>query len=225
MRHSFLPFALVSLGFTMILLSIAMPLFEWQISEIVTDFPPIYEVHVSPSPWTARFGDSFSDDLYVYRKVSVLKDSLECYNKDINLNIKRAPKDEALEQVWLNIYKNISWLFGWSLIEIVLSVLYIWWFMIWYKGNSFWKSIGLTIFAIFIFLNLIPRLADPLFPRFYYGAVDCYHGTIAFNAALSKTHYETPIILLVGIVLEFGALVIMLRQITKAIIESKKSSA
>jgi hypothetical protein len=224
MRHSFLPFVLASLGFTIILLSIAMPLFEWQISEIVTDFPPIYEVHVFP-PWTARFGESFDDDLYLYRKISVLKDRRECYNEDINVVFRRSQKDDALEQKWLNVYKSFSWLPGWSLIEIVLSVLYIWWFIIWYKRQSFWKAMGLTVFAGFVFLNLIPRLMGPLSPNNFHGAVDCFNSTIAFNASLSEIHYETPVILLIGILLECGALVIMVRQIIKAIIERKKTSA
>jgi len=224
MRNSFLPFALASLGFTIILLSLAMPSFEWQISGIVTDFPPIYDVDLFP-PWTARFGESFDDDLYLYRQVSVLKDRRACYNEDINIVYRRSQKDDALEQKWLNVYTSFSWLPGWSLIEIVLSVLYIWWFIIWYKHKSFWKAIGLTILAVFVFLNLIPRLIGPLSPYTFPGIVNCYHGTITFNAALSKIHYETPIFLLLGILLEFGALVIMLRQITKAIIERKKTSA
>jgi hypothetical protein len=199
----------------------ALPLFEWKISEIVTNFPSNYEVHIFPSPWRARFGDSFDDDSYLYKNISVLLDRRGCYNEDINLVIRRAQKDEALEHVWLNIYKNISWLFGWSLIEIFLSILYIWWFMVWHR-HSFGKAISLTMLAVFIFLNLIPRLAGPLFPRYSTGIVDCFHGTITFDAVLSEIHYETPIILLIGILLEFGALVTMLYHIGRSVADRKR---
>ncbi len=222
MRHSFLPFALVSLGFAMLLFALAMPLFEWRISEIVTDFPSIYEVHIFP-PWTARFGESINDDSYRYRKVSVLKDKKECYNEDIKLVIRRSQKDEDSEQVWLNIYKSISWSSRWSLIEIVLSIMYIWWFVIWYKHQSFWKASSLTILAVFIFLNLIPRLTGPLFPYTFPGIVDCYDGTITFNASLSKIHYEMPIVFFMGLLMELGALAIMVQHIIKAIIERKSA--
>jgi len=125
--------------------------------------------------------------------------------------------------MWLNFYtKNISWLAGWSLTEIILSVLYIWWFVIFYNRYSFWKAIGLTVFVLFIFLNLIPRLTSPLFPGFHPGEVDCYPGTITFIAALSKIHYETPIVMLVGVLLELGALGIMLHQVIRTIIERNK---
>jgi hypothetical protein len=201
----------------------ARPLFEWRISDIVTDFPPNYEIHIFPSPWRARFGDSFNDDLYIYKNVSVLVDRKDCYNEDINVIIGRTQKDETLEDVWLNIYKNVSWLFAWSLIEVFLTILYIWWFMIWHR-HSFLKAIGLTILAIFIFLNLIPILANPLFlPRYFPGLVDCYPGTITFNAVLLEMYYETPIILLVGVLLEFEALVMMLYQVKQAVVDRNES--
>lgn len=222
MRQSFLPFILVSAGFSLFLLGMAMPLLEWQISKIGTDFPPIYEVHVHSSPWTARFGESFDEDSYLYRNISVLKDRQECFNEDINLVVRRSQKDEAIEQRWLNMSNNISWLPGWSLIESGLAILYIWWFVIWYKHQSVWQAIGLTILAVFIFLNLIPRLTGPLFPHTFLGAVDCDHGTITFSATLLKTHYGTPIVLFMGILAELGALVIMIREITGALIETKK---
>ena len=222
MRRSFLPYILAILGFATILWAMTRPLFEWQINDIATDFPQNYEVNVFPSPWTARFGDSFNDDLYIYKNVSVLVDRKHCYDEDINVVIGRVQKDKTLEDVWLNIYKNISWLFGWSLIEVLFSVLYVWWYMVWYR-HSFGKAIGLTALAVFIFLNLIPRLASPLFPRYFPGSMDCYQGTITFNAVLLEMHYETPIILLVGVLLEFGALVMMLYQVRQAVVDRNKS--
>lgn len=225
MRRSFLPYTLAILGFATILWAMTLPLFEWQITDIITDFPSNYEIHIFPSPWMARFGDSMNDDLYLHKNLSVLVDRKDCYNKDISLVIDRTQRDETLENVWLSIYNNISWLFGWSLIEVLLSVLYIWWFMIWHR-YLFGKAIGLSILAFFIFLNLIPRLFNPLFfPRYFSGVVDCFHGTISFSAALSEIHYGTPIILLVGVLLECGALVIMLREIRQAIVDRKRSES
>lgn len=221
MRRSFLPYILAILGFATILWGMTRPLLEWQINDIATDYPQNYEVNVFPSPWTARFGDSFNDDLYVYKNVSVLVDRKHCYDEDINVVIGRVQKDKALEAAWLNIYKNISWLFGWSLIEVLFSVLYIWWYVVRYR-YSFGTAIGLTALAVFIFLNLIPRLASPVFPRYFPGSVECYQGTITFNAVLLEIHYETPIILLVGVLLEFGALVMMLYQVRQAVVDRNK---
>lgn len=222
MRRSFYPYILAILGFATILWAMTRPLFEWQINDIATDYPQNYEVNIFPSPWTARFGDSFNDDLYVYKNVSVLVDRKHCYDEDINVVIGRVQKDKALEAAWLNFYKNISWLFGWSVIEVLFSVLYIWWYVVRYR-HSFGTAIGLTALAVFIFLNLVPRLAGPLFPRYFPGSVDCYHGTITFTAVLLEIHYETPIILLVGVLVELGALVMMLYQVRQAVVGSNKS--
>lgn len=225
MRRSFLPYILAILGSATILWAMTIPLFEWQITDIVSDFPTNYEIRIFPSPWQARFGDSINNDVYLHKNISVLVDRKDCYNDDISVVIERTQKDERLENVWLSIYMNTKWLLGWSLIEVLLSVLYIWWFMIWHK-HSFGKTIGLSILAVFIFLNLIPRLFNPLFfPRYFAGVVDCYHGTISLNVLLSEIHYETPIILLLGVLLECGALVIMLREIRQAIRDRKRSES
>jgi hypothetical protein len=45
-----------------------------------------------------------------------------------------------------------------------------------------------------------------------------------FNVGLSKVHYEMTIVLFLGICLGLAALVVILRQIIKAIIERKESS-
>jgi hypothetical protein len=63
MRRSLLPLILSSLGFIMIRFVINMPLLDWQVSEIVTDFPPAYEVNIASSPWIASLGDALDDVL------------------------------------------------------------------------------------------------------------------------------------------------------------------
>ena len=54
-----------------------------------------------------------------------------------------------------------------------------------------------------------------------FGFLDCY-GTLTFAVALSKVHYETFVILLIGILLELGGIVVILRQIMKAITNRKE---
>lgn len=57
-----------------------------------------------------------------------------------------------------------------------------------------------------------------------FGKLECYHGTITFNVALSNVHYETPIVLLLGILFELGALGVILHPIVTAVIQTRESS-
>jgi len=111
-------------------------------------------------------------------------------------------------------------------LEISLAGIYIWWFTIWYK-RPIWKALVLAVVftgvAVFIFI-VLTQIVRPFLWRVgaspeYFGTLDCYSGTVTFNVALSKVHYEMPILLFAGILLELGALGIMVRQIIKAIIE------
>jgi len=153
-------------------------------------------------------------------------DGKGCLKEDLTFIVRRSAQDNSWDQTWLNIYKNTSWLSGWSWIEVILSSIYILWFVLWSKQGRVLQAIILTGIAVILFLNLtqILRLVAPFPYPHYFGTVNCYHGTITFNAILSKIHYETLSILLVGILSEFGVLFLMLRQITKAIIERKKTS-
>jgi len=215
---------LASLGYVILLLVAVMPLFEWQISDMTTDFPPAYRVYITPSPWRASFGQSLDDGSYVFRKVYVQKDNKSCRKEEMNFTVTRLENDDAVERAWLNVYKNISWLFQWDWIGIVLSLMYIWWFTIWYAHRTAFHAIILTGIAVFIFVFLtqIARLAGPLYIPSYFGRADCY-GAVTFNARLSKIHYETLLILFAGILLEVGALGVMLRQIVSTVIERKKA--
>jgi len=56
----------------------------------------------------------------------------------------------------------------------------------------------------------------------YLGSLWCLQG--AFNAELSKIHYETLLVLFAALLAEVGAIVVMLRQIIKAIMQRKESS-
>lgn len=225
MYKSLFPFLLASLGFAMIVLASAVPLLEWQISDFAADFPSTYEVVVSPSPWIARLGDSLNDGSYVFGEVSVSMDGKGCLKEDLTFIVRRSAQDKSLDQIGLNIYKNISWLSGWSWIEVILASIYILWFALWSKQGRALYAIILTGIAIILFLNLteILRIVAPFPYPHYFGTVNCYHGTITFNAVLSEIHHETPVILLTGILLEFGALVVMLRQIRQVVVQRQRS--
>jgi len=196
-----------------------MPLFEWQTSEIVTDFPSTYKDPILPSLWKAKFGQSLDD----IRELPISKDGKSsCLSEGLKFVVRRSRNDETVDRVLLNVYKNISWLFEWSWIVVVLSIIYMWWSIFWYKHGTAFHALLFTGIALFICLLLsqIVRLVGPVIPP-YFRIVEC-HGTVTFNAVLSKVHYETLIVLFVGILLELGALGVMLRQIIKAVIERKR---
>jgi hypothetical protein len=100
------------------------------------------------------------------------------------------------------------------------------WFPLWSNQGRALHAFILTGIAVFLFLNLtqILRLFR-LFPfSDYFGIVDCYHGAVTFHASLARVHYETPILLFVGIMLELGVIGVMARQIIKAVTERKRGA-
>lgn len=226
------PFILASLGFTLIALAINMPLFEWQVSEIVTDLPS--EVHINPS-WTTKLGDSLesgsynaSDGSYIFDQVLVPKNGNSCSPEQLTSVVRRSRSDEMLERIALNVNQRIVlWLTGLTRTgQITMGVLlflcgiYIWWFTIWYN-RSITEAFIPTVVAV-ILLGFLINVWRILVPET--GVFVCrpwLHGTVTFNAKLSKVHYETLVVLLTGILLELGALGVMLRQIIKAVVERK----
>lgn len=201
----------------MIVLATARPLFEWQISELVTDFPPTHQVYISPFPWKAQLVDSIEDGSFVFKKIFISRDNKSCLKEDLHLVVNRSPKDKFIEQVWLDIYSSTSWLLGWSWIEVMLCAIYILWFTIWYKQGTAFHAVILIVISLYFFLNLtqILRIVAPL-SHPYIGRVDCYHGTVTFTAVLSRVYYGTPILLLVGILSELGGMVVIVYQIMMA---------
>lgn len=224
--RSLLPFILASLGFAIILSTTNMPLFEWQISGIVTDFPSTYDVNIEPSPWTAHLGDSLDDGSYIFSEVFVQKDGKTCSKEDLNFVVRRSQSDEALERVLNFNQKNTLWLFEWNMIDLILSGIYIWWFTIWYEHRSVSFAVIFTMIAVFIFIfltQIVREIAGPLNHIAYFGTMNCA-GTVSFNAVLSKVHYETLAVLFAGTLLELGALGVMVRQVMKAIVERRSGS-
>ena len=231
MYRGLLPNILVSLGLAIILLGTSLPILEWQIGDIVADYPPTYEVHAQSSPWKTRLGDSLDRGIFVsVGKFFVSQNGRECSLKSVNFIVERSQKDEEIEHLILSIDKNIMLLIEWIPGGFILSVIYIWWFTLWNK-RPVWKAIVLafvfTIIAgiIYVEITQIFRLLLPrVVPLASAGTLDCYDGTLTFSAVLSKIHYETLAVLFIGIILEAGALVIILRNIIKAVFERKRAS-
>lgn len=225
MYKSLIPFILSSLGFSMIVLGIlVMPFFEWQITDFTTNFPSTYEIYHLPFPWRAKLGDSFDDNLYSFSRISVSKDGRNCFKEDLNFVVNRSEIDKAVEHKWLNIKEDISWLVGWSVIEIALASFYILWFGLWYRKGSAVQTIVLLGVALCSFIYLVTFLNSTgrFIPHQYLGLVNCDIGTVTFTARLSKLHYETLVVLAIGIFAEVGALWIVVRQIRMAALERKK---
>lgn len=228
--RSLLPFILATLGFTLAALATAMPLFEWQISEIVTNLPP--EVHINPSPWVTKSGESLDDASYIFYQIRVLKNRISCRPDKLNYTVMRSRNDQALEQLALDVnQKVLSWLSVWDMIGLVLLLcgLYIWWFEIWYK-RPISEAVILTAIAM-MFYYVLMQILRSLLAKVGLGP-GCseimevsvpYYGTLTFSARLSRVHYKTLFVLFVGVLSELGALYMMLRQIVRAVRERKKS--
>jgi hypothetical protein len=139
--------------------------------------------------------------------------------------VNRSQSDKALEHIWLNIKEDISWLVAWSLIEIALSGFYILWFGLWYRKGSALQTIVLLgiVLCSFIYLVTFLNSAGRFIPHQYLGLVDCDSGTVAFTAKLSKIHYETLVVLAIGMSGELGALWIMVRQMIMAARERREN--
>src|ERR671919_419558 len=99
MHRSLLPLILASLGFFIIRFVINMPLLEWQVSEIVTDFPSTYEVETHPSPWTANLGDSLDNGSYILQEIRVIGDGSFCRKENLNFIVTRSHNDEIVERL------------------------------------------------------------------------------------------------------------------------------
>ena len=231
--QSLFPFILATLGCFLVLVGGDMPLFEWQIHKLIEDFAPTYKVYIAPSPWTAYLGDSLDDRRYMFHNISVVRSGMSCLGGDFDFTANRSAEDKAFERVFnmnMNV-ENLLWLLKWGFAEIGLTILYIWLFLIWNEGRRGWVyALAQTAIAgfSFLFISVTTRmLAGPF--RFSpgiaedYGLLDCY-GKLTFAVALSKVHYETFVIVLIGILLELGGMVVILRQTMKAIVHKRESA-
>ena len=127
----------------------------------------------------------------------------------------------------VNANGNVPWLISSSFIVVILSGIYIWWLLVWHDQHPISSAIAPIVISVVFFRLLIavlrlvgPRLSAPQ----YLMISDQCQGALTLNARLSKIHYETLIILILGILGELSALGIMLRQFIRAIIQGKESS-
>ena len=226
MSRGIIPFILALAGLSIISFAAINQLFEWQISEVVTD-PPTYEVSMSASSWVAWFGDSLHDKPYVFRELRVSENGETCSVNDLSIVVNRSRKDELLERLSLTRLLNIQskqWVMGWILIEIALSAIYNLWFIIWHERRAFYAIIFLVLGIVSYCFVLAPavRVLAP-YIGFHNGSAPC-QGTITFNAQLLKVSYWVPILFLAGIFAEIAALAMMIREIMVTISKRKESS-
>jgi hypothetical protein len=222
--RSIIPFILANLGITFIVAAIYMPVFEWQISEVITSFPSTYKVDKHPSTVTARLGDSLDDKSFVFRRFYVSLDNRYCSAGNMNSVVKRSWNEAVLERIllWSNVnYRSLPWLISWGLIECILAGIYIWWSTIWYEhrpdSDAMNSSVLAAIFAVVFFCFVQISLLKVMGPIIDFGVLDDCRGTLTFSARLAKIHYGTLIVLFVGILAEVGAFGIMLRQVILAV--------
>jgi len=224
--QSLLPFILASLGFTLIALVTTTPLFEWEISEFVTDIPS--DVYVD-SFWKTRLGDSLGSDLYILNQVKIVKNGNSCSPAQLFYDVRRSQIDDAVERMALTVNQGVvRWLTGLTqtgqltmAVFLVLCGAYIWWFTI-SEGQPITEAIISTVIAmvLLVFLTNVWRFLGPNIGTFT--CLPEIRGTVSFTAKLSKIYYGTPVILLVGILLEIGAIIVIIRQVTWTVSGQKK---
>lgn len=215
MHRSLLPFLLASFASALFAWAINMPLFEWQVSEIVTD--PPYEVSFFPSPWIARFGDSLEDRSVIFYQFdgSYCGDSFD--PAKLNSVVRRSWSEATLDRITRNInHSIIPWL--WFL--IFLCGIYLWWYALHYQ-RPITETVILTVVAMIV-LCILLSVSRPFFA--IVGVSGCLEGTVTFNARLSKVHYETLLVFFAAILAEVGAVGMMIRQVRRAIMQRKESS-
>jgi hypothetical protein len=203
----------------------ALPLFEWKINLINANYPPDYKVYLTPSPWVTKLGESLEDRSYIFHKVFISVDQKTCLNtEDLNIVAQRPSSDKALESISVKINNIITWFVLWGLVQIILSGIYMWWVIIWREHRRISEALGSTLIILVscLFLVAIMKLLGPRMSwDFFTVSYDCY-GALTYSAELSKMHYEVPVVMLIGIFAELGALSIMAREIIRAIHSLKK---
>ena len=143
MLRSFIPLLLASLGFILFGLVIEMPLFEWQVSEIVTDSSQ--DDGFNSSVWMTKLGDS-------------LEDVLDCGSttnpENLDPVVRRSWSEETVERLTRNINRNI---FPWLWFLLFLGGIYIWWYAMHHKHSSTEAVISAVVAVIFLCILLTLR--------------------------------------------------------------------
>ena len=217
MKRALLPVIMTGLGLVLIVWASTMPLFDWQVALINADYPPTYKVHLVPSPWTTRLGESFDDDFNISRRVIISIEKKNCWiGEGRNIIIERSKNDDRLE-FWSSKFKNVVlWLALGSLILIALSGVYMWWIIIWREHRTIIEAVASTSIIVFIYYLLIlmrELLGSKISVDYFFSMCLDHQGTVTLSAEISKVHYEVLIVLVSAILLELGALGKMLHEI------------
>ena len=209
----------------MFLLVEGMPLFEWQVSGTVTDSQSNYMGHFSNPNWKVPFGRALDHSSTYF----VTTSDGYCFSDKENLKfvVRRSQIDETLDRISLSISNIIPWLTIGSWLEIILSIIYIWGFLIWHKQNTTLNIVLSMGFVVLVcnLLGLTMRLVGGPHFGYYFdlsAPPDC-HGLVTLDAILLKVHYEAPIILLAGICLELWSFSMIFRQTKRVLAEREES--
>ena len=197
---------LASLGFFLYGLAIEMPLFEWQISKTATDSS--HDVPFNSSLSTTKLGNSLVDVLYCGNGTN---------SEDLKPVVGRSWSEETVERITRNFNRSV---FPWLWFLLFLSGIYVWWFAIHHKRPITVALISTV--ATLIFLCILLDVTRSFYS--HVGSSVCLDGAVTFDAKLSKTHYESLLVLFAAILAEAGTINIMLHQISRAIIENKESA-
>jgi hypothetical protein len=178
--------------------ALTMPLFEWEISSVDTHYPPNYEIHFSPSPWKPKLGESLDDRSYTVYKIFISMGEKACLNEEgLNIVAAHSSNDKELELLSIKINKIISWLPYAILIQIIVSGIYMWWAILSREHRPISSAIASTVIiaVLFCFFVGLLRLLGPTISwDFFVVSYEC-HGALTYSAALSKIHYEMPIVI------------------------------
>jgi len=178
-----------------------MPLFEWQISETVVGASSSCKGNL-PSSLTTSIGESL--------------DRKDLLPENLRFVVRSSQSGRIVEEITRNIDRDILPLL-WLL--MFLCGIYIWWYAI-YNKRTIAEVLVSPLVAMILLCVLIN--AGRFFYPYPYFFLWCFQG--AFNAELSKIHYETLLVLFAAFLAEIGAIVVMLSQIRHAIIRRKDAA-
>ncbi|HAW52174.1 MAG TPA: hypothetical protein DCX54_07595 [Flavobacteriales bacterium] len=225
MKRALLPFIFAVSGLVLNIWASSMPLFEWQVGTVSEDYPPDYDVHLTPSPWITRLGQSLDDKPYISRKVFISIDQIPCWiEMGHKITIERSTIDKRLDLLSRKLNDFPFQLALGSLLLIGLSIIYMWWIIIWHEHRTIAEAVAITLIITFFFcfpIGMMRLLGPRISTDYFFAMCNEYSGTVSFSAEISKVHYETLITMLSAILAEFGALSKMIFEIVRTITRRK----
>lgn len=223
MKSSFLPFLLAISALFLISINSTMPLLEWRISSIVSDFPESYRYkYGSTFKWEMKASESLDNKALIFSKIRISDGEKLCINTtDFKLTVLRSSQEEFIEMAFQRIAEPISKL---AFILIILAGIYHLWVKIWIDKSPAFKIILLAFFSLLLVLiplaalMIIGPIASPfVYPSTAFNFSRTCHGALTFEATLQKVHMDALATLLGGILAEAVAFVIMFKRLMDTI--------